>query len=430
LSALVLIRGITSLVAGHRGHVWTFALLLAVMTAYEAAWLRFVRRAIESDRVVSKATWTANIFLESLLPTIALFLELYTSFIGPVRALTSPVVLVYFLFILLSTLHLDPWLSRLAGYFSSAGYAGVSIYAVLLFPEVTAGHRLLVYSTTFSYVALLLFGGFAAAAVAHQIRLYVVAALSEAASRAKIAALEHDLGIARSIQQELLPKKPPQVDGFDIAGWNQPADETGGDYFDWQQVPDGQVAVTVADVTGHGIGPALGMAACRAYARAGLAAGLDLRRFLGRLNKLLCEDLPSGKFVTLATGLLSPREATLQLISAGHGPLLFYSVAADRFCSYDAQGLPLGLLSQFTYDPPTQLKFAPGDILLLVTDGIIEWANIEGEDFGQDRLQDVVRACRDMPAAAIIAELYQAVVKFGGSTPQLDDLTAVVVKRM
>ena len=186
----------------------------------------------------------------------------------------------------------------------------------------------------------------------------------------------------------------------------------------------------MADVTGHGIGSALGMVACRAYARAALATETDLRKFLGRLNQLLCGDLPSGKFVTLVVGLLIPQDATLHLISAGHGPLLFYSSEEKSFRRHDAQGPPLGILPHFNYGDAQIVKFAPGDILLLVTDGFVEWANAEDEDFGQHRLEEVISAYRDMPSARIIAELYSSVVKFANSTPQPDDLTVVVVKRV
>jgi serine phosphatase RsbU (regulator of sigma subunit) len=344
--------------------------------------------------------------------------------------LTSPVVLAYFLFAILSTLRLDPGLSRLCGGFSAVGYTAVSIYTFLTFPDVAADQAFFVYGSFFSNSALLLIGGFAAGEVARQICLYVIAALREAESQARIAQFEHDLGIARSIQQGLLPKSAPRIDGFDIAGWNQPADETGGDYFDWQQLPDGRIAVTVADVTGHGIGPALGMAACRAYARAGFAAEADLRNLMGRLNQLLYEDLPAEKFVTLAAGVLNAGDATLELISAGHGPLLFYSSAEDRFYSYDAHGLPLGLLPHFSYGCPQTLKFAPGDILVLVTDGFIEWANGNDEDFGEIRLRDVIHSHRDMPSARIISELHSAIVNFVGPMPQFDDLTALIVKRV
>jgi len=430
LLVVVLIRGGMALAHGRYGEAWPFALLLAIMISYEVVWLKFVKRAIATNRAVSGTGWTATIFAESLLPTLAVILEIHTSIVGPHRALTSPVVLAYLVFIILSTLHLNSHLSRLAGLFAAGGYAAAFVYLLLLFPESVADERLFIYGAAFSSVAFLLIGGYAAGKVADQIRQYVMAALREAESRAKVAALEHDLETARSIQQGLLPKEPPQVDGFEIAGWNQPADETGGDYFDWQSLADGRVAVTVADVTGHGIGPAIGMAVCRAYARAGLATDPHLPNLLNRLNKLLYEDLPPEKFVTLAAGLLDPEQATLQLISAGHGPLLFYSATNDCVRTYDAQGLPLGLLPQFSYGCPDLLNFAHGDILVVVTDGLVEWANQNDEDFGSDRLKQVIRTYHDRPAATIISEMYRAVVTFAGSMPQADDLTALVVKRL
>ena len=355
------------------------------------------------------------------------FLAVLYNFSRSGGALTSPVVLGSFIFILLSTLHLSPKLSRLTGVFAATGYAAVSIYAFLLFPEAASSNKRLDYTTSFAYSALMLVGGFAAGLVADQIRAHVFVALDEAQGLAK---LEQDLSIARSIQQGLLPKESPKIDGFDIDGWNKPADETGGDYFDWQQLPDGRLAVTIADVTGHGIGPAIGMADCRAYARAGFATGTDLQCLLIHLNALLYDDLPQEKFVTMAAGLLNPKEATLDLISAGHGPLLFYSSRENRFTRYDAQGPPLGPFPGFAYPGPHTLNFMPGDILVLVTDGFVEWANAGDEQFGQSRIEQVIRTCRDMSSAKIISELYIAVVRFVGSMPQLDDLTALVVKRV
>jgi phosphoserine phosphatase len=119
----------------------------------------------------------------------------------------------------------------------------------------------------------------------------------------------------------------------------------------------------------------------------------------------------------------------VNLISAGHGPLLFYSSAEDRFREVDVQGPPLALLPRANYGGAELLEFAPGDILVLVTDGFIEWANAGDEDFGVDRVQEVVRAHRCKPSATIISELHSAIVQFVGSMPQNDDLTAVVVKR-
>jgi len=188
--------------------------------------------------------------------------------------------------------------------------------------------------------------------------------------------------------------------------------------------------VTVADVTGHGIGSALMMSACRAYARAGLATEPDVQKLLHHLNPLLHHDLPEEKFVTLVAALLDPQYAAGQLISAGHGPLLFYSAAQDSFRSYEAQGPPLGLLPRMPYGGPEGLKFERGDILVLVTDGFIEFADPADEQFGADRVQEVIRANRDKSPQEMISELHSAVVRFAAGAPQLDDLTALVVKKV
>jgi len=425
LLVLVVVRGAASLAQGLRGQVWPFAVLLAIMIAYEAAWMLYIRRAIRIDQSIPANGWRAGVLIECLFPTAAIVLAIHTPAIGPERALTAPVVAVYFLFIILSALHLDSGLSRMAGVFAAAGYSAAASEVFLEFPVEST----LAYITSLSYAGLLVLGGFAAGSVAGQIRSHVLAALHDAENQARIDQLEHDMEIARSIQEGYLPKTPPVIAGFDVAGWNRPADETGGDYFDWQLLDDGRTIVSVADVTGHGIGPALCMAACRPYARAVFAAEPELRCAFARLSRLLYEDLPSEKFVTLAAGLLDPGDATLDLISAGHGPLLFYLCAGDRFRNYDAQGLPLGLMPESSYSSPHTLKFAPGDILALVTDGFIEWANPQGEEFGQNRVKEVIRANRNQPASTIISELYSSILAFAGSTPQQDDLTAVIVRR-
>ncbi len=430
LFVLVLIRGALSFAAGGRGEAWPFALLLAVMTAYELARLRYVKQTIVLGRAVSQASWAFNIFVESLFPAAALLLQVYTPSFGPERTLTSPVVLAYLLFTLLSTLHLDPALSRLAGVLAAGGYGAVAVYIFMQFPGAAAAAPLVAYGTSISYAAFLLVGGFAAGAVAGQIRLHVIAALHDAENRAKIAQFEHDLGMARSIQQGLLPTAPPCIPGFEVAGWNQPADETGGDYYDWQQLADGRLAVTVADVTGHGIGSALIMSACRAYARAGLATEPDLQKLLNHLNLLLHYDLPAEKFVTLVAVLLDPRYGAGRLISAGHGPVLFYSAAEDAFYSFEAQGPPLGLLPRIPYGGPEVLKFDRGDMLVLVTDGFIEFTNAADEEFGAGRVQEVIRANRGKPPAEIISALRSAVMTFAEGARQLDDLTALIVKKL
>ena len=205
--------------------------------------------------------------------------------------------------------------------------------------------------------------------MAGEIRKHVVASLQEAETHRQMERIQQDLDMARTIQQDLLPKQPLATPRFDIAGWNQPADATGGDYFDWQELPDGRIAVSLADVSGHGIGPALVMAVCRAYARASFPAARDLPEVMTRLNELLVKDLPSERYVTFVVAWLDPANSKVELLSAGHGPLLLYNVASDKFQSIEPQGIPFGLFPGFPYGSPHCFEMAPGDLLVLTTMG-------------------------------------------------------------
>jgi serine phosphatase RsbU (regulator of sigma subunit)/signal transduction histidine kinase len=248
----------------------------------------------------------------------------------------------------------------------------------------------------------------------------------ETAVRAR---LQQDLEIARLIQQGLLPRQAPVIEGFDLAGWNQPADQTGGDYFDWQEMPGGRVAISLADVTGHGIGPALVTAVCRAYSRASMSSESDLGAAIDRINNLLVEDLPIERFVTFVVALLDPTNSKIQLLSAGHGPILLYTASDDTIQDFIADDIPLGLNTNIGYGPAREITLADGDMLALVTDGFFEWENAEGEMFGLTRLQETIRKYKDLPAKEMISSLYKEVVEFSGGTKQQDDLTAVILKQ-
>jgi serine phosphatase RsbU (regulator of sigma subunit) len=275
---------------------------------------------------------------------------------------------------------------------------------------------------------MILAGGIAAAVVAGQIRNHVDAALREAALQRELDRMNEDMDVARSIQQGLLPSHSLSLSGFDVAGWNQPADQTGGDYFDWQKLPDGRLALSLGDATGHGIGPALISASCRAYARASFLSG-DQDGLLENLNRLLADDLPQNRFVTFAVVFLDPAHSRIDVLSAGHGPILLYRRVPDEIENLDAQGIPLGMISGARYGHGTEAHLASGDLLALVTDGFYEWENPEGEEFGLTRLEAVIRDARDCAAEEVIAKLRSAVESFCKGTEQKDDLTAVILKR-
>ncbi|MCG8508268.1 MAG: SpoIIE family protein phosphatase, partial [Rhodospirillales bacterium] len=207
-------------------------------------------------------------------------------------------------------------------------------------------------------------------------------------ARKKLDKIEHDLGIAREIQHGLLPQTLPDTPGYLVQGWSRPADQTGGDYFDWLDLPDGRTLFTLADVTGHGIGPALIVAFCRAYMR---AAAINVEETLAcamsRINDLLCEDIPDGRFVTAAIGVLDAERNEMAFISAGQAPIYFHRAAGGETETWGADEMPLGITPGIAFGKPRRIHFEPGDALVLTTDGFFEWANADGDQFGMARLK-------------------------------------------
>jgi serine phosphatase RsbU (regulator of sigma subunit) len=413
---------------GSDGIVAPTFILLGAAALYETALLRRINQRLADGRPVRAAVWYVSTVVETQIPTVGIVILAGSGFFRPYQALVAPTILVYFFLITLSTLRLSPALSRLTGTSAAAGYLAAVAYVYAYYPE-PAGDVEFDFAVHATYAAFILIGGFVAGGVAAEIRRHVAAALREADTRAQKEKLERDLDLARSIQQGLLPAKPPKADRYAVAGWNQPADQTGGDYYDWQRLSDGRIAVILADVTGHGVGPALMAAAARAYGRALLPIATDLGDGMSRLNDLLVDDLPPGKLITLAAAIVEPDANQIRLLSAGHGPLLYYTAADDRVQQFEAHGVPFGVVPGMPYGPPQTLAMAPGDMLVLMTDGFFEWENASGEEFGMDRLEAAIRSAAHQPPDEIIQKMHDAVTIFVGGTPQSDDLTAVVVKR-
>lgn len=339
IGAAFLLRTIRALIVGGYENLFSWLMMcgrLGLFASYEFVMLRAVNRAIQRVRELANGVWFSNIILKlscRLLPS--------RTSIDPVyRPLANPAGLAFFVFIILSTLRLNPVFCRLSGvtaavsYLAAAAYLGwkpsISLGASLLSPQMAV----------FGYAITFVIAGVVAGMGAAEIRKQVDAALREAEMRRQVDRLEHDLAVARSIQQSLLPNTMPEIEGFEIAGWNQPADQTGGDYYDWQTLPDGKVVVALADVTGHGIGPALLAAVCRAYATANFGQGNGLLAAMEQINAALAPDIGEGRFVTFVAAVCAPGSPRIELLSAGHGPLFLYVLREDRFEEISAQGLP------------------------------------------------------------------------------------------
>jgi serine phosphatase RsbU (regulator of sigma subunit) len=430
----LLIRLIRTLVAWNVENEFAFLWILlcsAALLILELFALRTIRSALASEKPFTHPVWQLNIFLETCFPAFLIAFLSSPSLAPDYRPLVNPAFLLYFLLISLSTLRLKPFISVMCGFTSvvtylvAANYHGWSPHGIMANASLFAPQELVL-----AFATAILLAAVAAALVAREFRNQVEAALREAETRRKMEHFQHDLEVARSIQQSLLPKSMPQVPGFDIAAWNKPADQTGGDYYDWQALPDGRVLVALADVTGHGIGPALLAAVCRAYARVSFGQQSGFLQAMEQINKAVSGDVGEGRFVTFVAAILGPNNSEVELLSAGHAPLFLYCLKGDRFETMEAQGLPLGISPDFFSDPPRTLQFASGDLLLLVTDGFFEWANAAEELFGNERLEHSVRGARDKSAAEIISILYKDVIHFAGGTSQKDDLTAIVFKRI
>jgi serine phosphatase RsbU (regulator of sigma subunit) len=431
--SLNIVHAIVDPEPGDRAWLWFVVPLVGSFVIYQGMMFWITTRALRVRRAVRGWIWVLNTIVETSLPTAALMgMSMWEGHLGPYRALVSPAVVVYCLFIVLSTLRLSPALSLLAGAVSAAGYLLVFAWTTRTFPDARAS-RVLSTDMFFIFPFALFMCGMVSAYVARQIRGHVVAALTEAQTKQKLEMIEHDLQIARSIQMGLLPKTPPRVSGYDIAGWSQPADQTGGDYYDWLELPGGRVIVTIADASGHGIGPALLIAACRAYFRAIAAHDDPLERICAQVDALIAKDVEgAGRFITAAVALLEPDENRLGLYSAGHAPLYLYVAASDEVKSFDADQPPLGINLAYDGNGDTRARIialAPGDALVLVTDGLFECMNGAGEQLGPRRLAESIRRHHASRADAMIRELHDDVCAFSNGQPQSDDRTAVVIRR-
>ena len=236
------------------------------------------------------------------------------------------------------------------------------------------------------------------------------------------------LEMAREVQMSTLPASMPKVAGYDVCGTFRPADLTGGDTFDLSIV-DGQLLAVLGDATGHGIGPALSVTQMHAMLRMAFRLGADLDTVFAQVNDQLAATLPDDRFITAFIGLLDPATHRLQFHSGGQGPILHFRASTDACERYKPTSFPLGAMPLSAPRASVTLAMAPGDILALVSDGILEYANRAGEAFGEPRVHALLRLHSREPVSALMAALFDAVRAFAAGAPQEDDMTVVLIKR-
>jgi phosphoserine phosphatase RsbU/P len=236
---------------------------------------------------------------------------------------------------------------------------------------------------------------------------------------------DRDLQTAREIQQSLFPPRPPEVQGFDVAGESRPCYEVGGDSYDWIPLGGERLALVIADVAGKGTPASLLMASAHAFvhALAGTAAPAEV---ISRLNRFLFARTQAGRFVTLFYAELDAAEHRLAYVRAGHVPP--YRVTAEGRVSRLSEGGPaLGLLPEAAYEVG-EVRLEPGDVVAMVTDGVTEATSADESEFGDDRVGDALRGLSGTSASAALEGLVGAVTEWVGPGGFRDDLTAMVLK--
>jgi PAS domain S-box-containing protein len=257
---------------------------------------------------------------------------------------------------------------------------------------------------------------------------HYVSVLKDVTELRKIQEQEFQMRMARSVQQKFYNMPPPEIKGFDIAGAAIPADATGGDYFDFIPMPEGNLGICVGDVSGHGFASALLMAELRALLRAFARSETSLKRIFSSVNHALIDDLESNRFITLAFLCLRPAAHSFVYINAGHLP--GYLLDSDGCVKQvlESTSIPLGMLAEHSFHSSRLTKLEPGEILVLLTDGITEAVDVTQKEFGADSALEYIREHRKEGAKQIVQGLCQVVRDFSGKSFQNDDITAVVCK--
>lgn len=242
-------------------------------------------------------------------------------------------------------------------------------------------------------------------------------------------ATQASLNVAREIQQGFMPRNLSEIAGYEVASWWYPNQAIGGDYCDVLRFKDGRTGLVIADVSGHGIGPALLMASVRAALRALVLDRAETEVLLNLLGHALGDDLQDGRFITLVLAALNSQTHRIEYANAGHAPALHFRCEDKAFLPLDATGLPLGVLERPEYPQGPPIEMQVGDILILCTDGIVESIDANYKQFGVARLQEIVSQMKDAPVQELVESIGARVSEhYVGESPD-DDLTILAIRR-
>ena len=242
--------------------------------------------------------------------------------------------------------------------------------------------------------------------------------------------LDREISVARDVQMGTLPKNMPVIEGYDFGGAFSPTDQTGGDLYDFVPLGKNRLFLLMGDASGHGIGPALSATQVRAMLRVAMRLESSLDDAFLHINDQLCDDLPDDRFVTCFFGLLDAETHSILFHSGGQGPIMHFQAEMGEYEWHPATTFPLGYMPQTELQAPVRSTLDPGDVFGLISDGIYEYENEAGDQFGR---RGVVRVLEENPEAGaqeLVDKIMAAARTHGGQAPQADDITIVLARRL
>ena len=404
------------------------SVLVIAFVLYEILSLRVLGRRLAAGRIPSKIKSAVDSAIEGLLPFAIAFSAILDTNANPFVMVSGPLVLGALLLIVLSVLRLNPWLSLVSGSCATISYIILVIWVLTSYPvETFVQHD---FPQAFFPISILLLAGGSAMTVviSVQARTWLDSAWQYAEQLRVQQETEREMQLASEVQRALLPRTWPTGGVFEIAASSCPAMQLGGDFYDCIPLSDDRVLLCLADVTGHGAASAILGAEARAYLRASSHEQGDLPELIEQTEKLLLNDLLGGRFVTMLLVGLDNANGNLEVYSAGQGPI--YVLRSDGAIeNLPVQRPPLGVLAPNLKDEGVfQLRFAPGDLLVAVSDGVLDRTNPSGESFGEHSIMKLLSTSAGVSAQELVDRITRSTEAFSEGSPAADDASIVIVR--
>ncbi|MFC2155567.1 PP2C family protein-serine/threonine phosphatase [Acidobacteriota bacterium] len=261
--------------------------------------------------------------------------------------------------------------------------------------------------------------------------LYTLVTLQDIQVEIEKEHMAKELEIAWNVQKSLLPQKDPDIPGFDIAGMCQPAEEVGGDYYDFIPLGQDKLVMIIADVSGKGTPAAFYMTLTKGFIQSYIKEDISPKEMLINVNRQMVETIDRKSFVTMFIAILDRNSGKITCARAGHNPGIHYSHMNRKSVHFRPEGIALGLRKGRFFSQTVreyELQLHENDWLILYTDGFIEAVNAKSEEFGEERLKQLVQANPKSSAKTMVSTIFKEVKDFAGSSPQYDDMTIICLK--